>query len=552
MTPSLTITPQQARMFFMLGCLILFAAFFNAAWVSDDAFITFRSVRNLIEGYGPVWNIDERVQVYTHPLWFLLLSAVTYMIGDPYWASFALSAACLFGSVYFVYKLSESPLIAALFLIALSLSKVFIDYTTSGLENPLSCFLAAAMFYFYLKHHQVSSGKSLLLTLLCGSLLSLNRFDLFLIALPVAAMALFHARHIGAARIAGICIASALPTLVWLAFATYYYGSPLPNTYFAKLSTLIPADQLLEQGIAYLAAFVKYDIGSFLILIAGIALGARGKLAPFTIGMALYIFYSIKTGGDFMVGRFYTVPVFIAFLVILKSEVISALRAQSITVMIAVGIPSIFVTVLTPSNYSDYYISERGIANERGYYTLHTGLRRNIAKPVRMTHPFAQMGIAVAQGNASLVESCYVGMMGFYANNNTTIVDGYGLTDPLLARLPAIYPWRIGHFERPAPDGYYKILTGNDSQLSDASLDSLWQDLYLAHRAPLDSDNRLAAIWRLHTDDWKSHVLNSNEVQHSQTQRKASPYHCRGIAGASYTIIASHGEAPNYNEVIQQ
>src|SRR5690606_42050308 len=128
-----------------------------------------------------------------------------------------------------------------------------------------------------------------------------------------------------------------------------------------------------------------------------------------------------------------------ALLVILNTELISALRAHTITVMIAVGIPSIFVTVLTPSNYSDYYISERGIANERGYYTLHTGLRRNIAKPVRMTHPFAQMGIAVAQGNASLVESCNVGMMGFYANNNTTIVDGYGLTDPLLARLPAIY-----------------------------------------------------------------------------------------------------------------
>src|SRR5690606_33122762 len=144
-----------------------------------------------------------------------------------------------------------------------------------------------------------------------------------------------------------------------------------------------------------------------------------------------YVFYSIKTGGDFMVGRFYTVPVFIAFLVILKSEVISALRAQSITVIIAVGIPSIFVTVLTPSNYPDDYISERGIANERGYYTLHTGLRRNIAKPGRLPHPFAQKGIAVAQGNASLVESCYVGMIGFYADNNTPIVEGYGLTDPL-------------------------------------------------------------------------------------------------------------------------
>ena len=30
--------------------------FFNAAWVAEDAFITFRAVDNLLNGYGPVWN----------------------------------------------------------------------------------------------------------------------------------------------------------------------------------------------------------------------------------------------------------------------------------------------------------------------------------------------------------------------------------------------------------------------------------------------------------------------------------------------------------------
>ncbi|MDP7573157.1 MAG: hypothetical protein QF391_16270, partial [Myxococcota bacterium] len=39
------------------------------AWVSDDAFITFRVIDNFVHGYGLRWNVDERVEVYTHPLW---------------------------------------------------------------------------------------------------------------------------------------------------------------------------------------------------------------------------------------------------------------------------------------------------------------------------------------------------------------------------------------------------------------------------------------------------------------------------------------------------
>ena len=42
-------------------------------WVCDDAYITFRHVLNCLGGYGPVFNPGERVQAYTHPLWFLLL-----------------------------------------------------------------------------------------------------------------------------------------------------------------------------------------------------------------------------------------------------------------------------------------------------------------------------------------------------------------------------------------------------------------------------------------------------------------------------------------------
>lgn len=46
------------------------------AWVSDDAFITLRVVDDVLAGRGAVWNVGQRVQVYTHPAWFALLVLV--------------------------------------------------------------------------------------------------------------------------------------------------------------------------------------------------------------------------------------------------------------------------------------------------------------------------------------------------------------------------------------------------------------------------------------------------------------------------------------------
>lgn len=54
--------------------LFLFFQGYIHRWNSEDAFISFRVVDNLISGYGPVYNIDERVEAYTHPLWIAILS----------------------------------------------------------------------------------------------------------------------------------------------------------------------------------------------------------------------------------------------------------------------------------------------------------------------------------------------------------------------------------------------------------------------------------------------------------------------------------------------
>ncbi len=45
-------------------------------WVDEDAFINFRIVHNLLAGHGPVFNVGERVEVSSDPLWLFTLAVL--------------------------------------------------------------------------------------------------------------------------------------------------------------------------------------------------------------------------------------------------------------------------------------------------------------------------------------------------------------------------------------------------------------------------------------------------------------------------------------------
>ena len=66
---------RRSDIFALFAVFIFTLIVVKTAWVSDDAYITFRTIDNWIHGYGLTWNAYERVQVYTHPLWMLLISA---------------------------------------------------------------------------------------------------------------------------------------------------------------------------------------------------------------------------------------------------------------------------------------------------------------------------------------------------------------------------------------------------------------------------------------------------------------------------------------------
>ena len=113
----------------------------RTAWICDDAYINFRTIDNFLHGHGLRWNVAERVETFTDPLWVFLLSAAVAVTREFYFTTIALSLALSIAAVaLYVTRAAADSRTAAAGLLILLCSKAFVDYSTGGLENPLGHF----------------------------------------------------------------------------------------------------------------------------------------------------------------------------------------------------------------------------------------------------------------------------------------------------------------------------------------------------------------------------------------------------------------------------
>ncbi|MEZ5320434.1 MAG: hypothetical protein R2752_23745, partial [Vicinamibacterales bacterium] len=123
--------------------LAFLAVLLRTAWLGDDALITLRTVLNVTHGYGLTFNIAERVQTFTHPLWLFLITGSYLVVGNVYYAAFALAIVVSLAAFGLAFRRAATPNQAWLAAAILVGSTAFVDYATSGLENPLSNLLLA-------------------------------------------------------------------------------------------------------------------------------------------------------------------------------------------------------------------------------------------------------------------------------------------------------------------------------------------------------------------------------------------------------------------------
>jgi len=481
----------------------------RTAWMSDDAFITLRTIDNFVNGYGLRWNVAERVQTFTHPAWLLVLTPVYALTREPYFTTLAVQMLLAVATAVLLTRVVALTWQQAVLAVAVLVnSKALVDFSTSGLENPLT---HLALLGVFVACRATWSGRPRPgATYGWSAVVLLCRLDLVLLLAPVLVLAF---RAVRPRPILPLLL-GAVPLLAWEAFSLVYYGALVPNTALAKLATGIPLADLLQQGARYWLATAAFDPLTVVAIAAGALLLATAGDRPgraMVLGAALYSAYLLRVGGDFMSGRFLTPVLFWLLLGVAGlvrptrrwwSPRVSLAAAGAVLVagLSAPPVPPLLSGAGFGSQTGEEQAFIYGVTDERRFYYPTLGLLRHLgAGAPPEVNAWAETGRTVRARTDELqvIAANNVGLFGYHAGPAVHIIDRNALCDPFLARLPASSPWRIGHFMREVPDEYLESWRTRTNLLADPGLRELFDEVRALTGGPIWSRRRMSAALQL-------------------------------------------------------
>jgi len=326
-------------------------AAYGRRWMHDDGFIDLRIVRNVLEGHGFVYNIGERVEATTSPLWVMflvLLGALGARLEDAaVYAGLAFSTAALLCAELAAFRRSTKGALLGPRRFALPLGAALYaalppawDFATSGLEMGLALlWLSGSYLAVVALGSERGAPRSARWWFAVAALIGLGwlirpELALYALAMLVPLFSGFDAklRATGVppgARVKRALLfllaASAVPVGYQL-FRMGYYGALTANPALAKEAFRAN----LQQGGCYFRNFFNryclyVPIAALAILFAvdrrrrrstsqkSGALGMDGWVGVLLVVAAVaHVIYIVVIGGDYMHGRMFLPPIFAA------------------------------------------------------------------------------------------------------------------------------------------------------------------------------------------------------------------------------------------------
>ncbi len=245
-------------------------------FVCDDAYISFRYVRNLVEGHGLVFNPGEWVEGYTNFLWVVQLAAVWAVVGvEPPTASVALSLLCTWLTVgvtaWWAHRWAPRKREAATVVMALVLlcsQRSFAVWATGGLETRQYTLFVVLAF----AAATVGTLRATALASFALGLAALSRPEGFAVFAVVAPLLLLHRDRHGL-RVAAIFGPFAVLAGGLLAFRWTTYGALIPNSVVAKSLGAWPSI-----GMRYLTLVTVEAALYLLVPLAAVGIVWRARL----------------------------------------------------------------------------------------------------------------------------------------------------------------------------------------------------------------------------------------------------------------------------------
>jgi arabinofuranosyltransferase len=275
----------------------------------DDMFIALRYARNWGNGFGPVFNIGERVEGYTCFLWVALLAGFQALNVNILAVARILSVIFALLSIYGVHlcaSKSES-LNRTLAVSTLAINLPLLYWAFVGMEVSLMAFLNLCCLIFYLNWIRTGNRSHLRLFSILAVLSTLTRPEgIILFGISWIWILFFSQTRVRDAAESVLIYLIGIGSFVLWRYG--YYGYALPNTFYAKVDRFgIP---LLLKGIQYTLLFFIPHI----LLLAPLVLPRRNEVErrEFFFLVSLFVCQCLAVmleGGDHYPASRFFVPV---------------------------------------------------------------------------------------------------------------------------------------------------------------------------------------------------------------------------------------------------
>ncbi len=444
-------------------------------WMSDDGLIVLRTVRQILAGNGPVFNIGERVESNTSPLWTFVLSVLGLIPGVPLeWISvvtgLVFSVAGLFlglDGARRLYQPLAFPGLAPAGALVICALPPFRDFATSGLETGLITLWLGGTWWLLVRRTSTMDGVRSWPVALVAGLGPLVRPDLALFSC-VTLSALLVLLRSGWRRALGLLAVAAVLPLVYQVFRMGYYGLLTPNTALVKEAS----EANWARGWAYVVDFVQpywlwlpvlMLVAASTTLVSTVDKTFVVLAAVPLVGAVLLALYVVRVGGDFMHGRMLLPALFCLLLPVL------AVPVTRVTTVFLLVVGS-WAFAAAGSLRPPYSTSPKavGITDERSFWSRSTGHEHPIMAEDYADYPSMPATLAAIRAvrdPAVLIQDYstrrwyayptdrpYVtvaadsmGALGLLIPLDIRLRDGYGLANPFAAHSTSLPDGRTGH-----------------------------------------------------------------------------------------------------------
>lgn len=367
----------------------------------DDAYISFRYGRNMMEGDGLVYNKGEYVEGYTNFLWTVITAPFT-KIESVDVSIFATALGIIFSVINLLLlsfisrqftesfpKYSTYLFLLPSLLIALDNSMAF--WAIGGMEFPIYIFFILGIIYNYFRLNDSPKHTSYLIIFLILCTLTRPEGNMIFV-ITLFHLILFRKRLNEFKKIfIQLIISYGIFCLLYYGFKYFYYGQVIPNTFYAKGVTDLKMNLVLGTKYLVLCIGTRIYIFIFILFIPFFKALKELKLSFLIAVSLIYICYLIAVGGDWMIANRFFVPIlpmlyilsaigFINAIIKIKDYFNNEAKALKIGNLLAVIISVLlFIVTLSFLEYKQLIIKDNNAQYEMQWSMFGKWLKNNVS-----------------------------------------------------------------------------------------------------------------------------------------------------------------------------